>query len=433
MPDVGFRLFGDSTSIERAASRGKSAINNLEKEVKGVNKVIGTLGKVSGAFGLVQAFGAALDNAQKLRDESEKNKTSLDATTAAAARYADTIDSVKEGVAALSAKSLGFFAMAGEGWAKIYTRITKGQEGLDDFIETEERMAAGEKNTKDILATSKVQVEVNKAVRDYTMETATYDEKRKVIVDEIATSLKKMDDTSKSREDRKKAELDVDTKMIELSKLETERKKEIATAEAAASAASKKVAFEKLSEENKIIQLRKEALDLEKQSAAVGLDKVKSLELQKSAAEKIADANEREARRKEETDRAKKEIGVGTKGVVEARTNLETAQRDRASLSLGELANISPFASGVSTDISNQGRTAREVMDIEGKAKTARLAGDVQGAQGLFSKADELRGGLTALKSADKDPLATYKDALKESEQKLEDIKTAVQGWFINK
>lgn len=139
-------------------------------------------------------------------------------------------------------------------------------------------------------------------------------------------------------------------------------------------------------------------------------------------------ASERRAREQIVTERDRKK-----RDVDERRGDLEDARQDRGKLSLVELANVSPFGAGSSIDAASQSGSAREALELQRKAEEARLGGRSEDAQALLAQADKLKGGLSALKSSEReDPFKQLKKALQTSEEQLADINKKLVGKFAN-
>lgn len=139
------------------------------------------------------------------------------------------------------------------------------------------------------------------------------------------------------------------------------------------------------------------------------------------------DIDEEKSRR----DEMKIKQGRAVRDVVESRDNLAAAVEDRGKLTLAELANIGAFQAGVSTDVSNQSNTARDVLELQRQAESARLGGRADDAIALLAQADKLKGGLSALTSGERaDPFKAYKEALKKSEEELTAINNSLKGKY---
>ncbi len=252
-----------------------------------------------------------------------------------------------------------------------------------------------------------------------------------MLIEEQIKLLKIVDNESKSHEERKKAELEIIKKGFEIEEINGKQRKDVADAEASATEAKEKARFEALSDEEQILDLRKQALDLEDQQHIVGLSRLEVLKLEKAETEKIAQANALQKKSGEERARLQKERASAQGGVATAQGNLDTFSKDRASMSLQELANISPFAPGVSAETANKASQAREILGYESEANKLRKSGDQAGADSLYSKADDMKEALYGkggLKSDDRSATAKLEESLKAELEQLQAINSKLGG-----
>lgn len=376
MIGIGFRLFADASEFERGVVKAKSSVRALDSEMKVVEKTMNVFAKASGAFGIVAAFSSAISHAQELRDKSRETGVEIGKYTESLARYGDSLDSIKTTALGWVGSFLGSITRSYE----MLGDMLRGDDGDIDAIRRQD--AQNEKRWKFNDANLKAQKEITKLNRDDAYDRANTQEKITMLANENVHLQEMMD---------KMSETDV-------------RRTEIK------------------------VQMAKNIAEMNKQDLEVQKEKNKKVE------ESVASHNELMAlkrQEKEEDAKAQKTLGAAKRDFGKSFEKIETAKTDRSSMTLQELANLSPFSAGVGVDASNQSRTARDIMDIESKADKARKSGDVEGAKSLFSKADEMRGGLTALKSTERDP-GGYKAALKESEEKLKEIADSLKGKFLS-
>jgi hypothetical protein len=186
-------------------------------------------------------------------------------------------------------------------------------------------------------------------------------------------------------------------------------------------------------------KLRRDGLPIAQQIKATQADIANLLDEQKAyapdskgyldIAEAIATARDHLRELTKEQKEFTKERTAAQAGVARAGANLAEAQEDRGKMTLQELASVSKFSPGVSMEAAGQKDKAQEVLDLQQKAETARKGGDASGAIEMFSRADEMKSGLTALKSGERaDPMAAMKNALKESEDQLKAINAKFAG-----
>lgn len=391
MPDIGFRLFGDSVEIERAVKRGKVSVQGLDQEIKAVNKTMGLLGKLGTGLGIVTLFQSAADDAMKMRAEAEKTGRALSDAEKSVADFGSGFSFATESIKNLPKDFIRGFAILGGAIGDVINRIRFGKEANAEFAKSEQGAAEA------ILKLEKA---------------------RAAAIDEGTAALDRS--SAKNKETLSLAEKNRVSEAAQWMEGQSSQKQIeiLLTTQAGLQQMIASAATDSLDREKMKADLVRVQNDLKKKQGEIEDDNKKKAEKSKVEKEKRAVAD--------------KQVSSAQGDVAKARTNLETAQNDRSSMTLEELAGKSSFSAGVSVEVGAQGRTAREVLNIEAQAKAARLAGDVEGSKSLFGKADELRGGLGLLKSGERDPMGGLKSALKESEEKLGEIAAAVKGKFLS-
>lgn len=125
-----------------------------------------------------------------------------------------------------------------------------------------------------------------------------------------------------------------------------------------------------------------------------------------------------------------------TQGKIDA---AQISLADRSKLTIGELANLTNFGAGVSTDAGAAGQKARDVLNLEKEAEALRLLGDVAGASAAMSNIGQLRDQLVSggfAKSSEMDPGRAIVEELKtlntDLGKTLAEIKGVLDGKFIN-
>ncbi len=372
MPSVGFKLFADSSAFERGLA-------NAETSTKSFRGVVGNLGGfLKGTFaativaGMIAGFRDAISAAMTLRDETLKTGGSVDLNTAAVARFGDALLGVKNGskglVREVFTNVIGFLNQVGESAGGLWNKILGGGR--------EERAKANE------------EAEAHVAVLEAGMDAS-----------------RKLGDFRKQ------------------------------------------AAYDAASEEEKINLLLKDNVRLMNEQAQFGRETAAwkereltieqnnrkmhevDLSIQKHAADEAKKRNDEAVKQFEKQNEllAKRRELEGT--VSKRREELGNAEGDRGKMTLQELANVPRFGAGVGADIEDQASTAREVLDLQAKADEARRGGRADEASGYLSRADEMKGGLGALKSSEReDPARAYKEALKESETQLAAINAKLAG-----
>jgi hypothetical protein len=369
MPDVGFRLFGDSSLFERAVARSKGSIKQLDDDVKGAQKTLGGLARAAApAAAIAGAFYKASQWARELRAEAEKSGRALDENVAAGARLADNFDSLGKSIKGGFATAVGFVT-------KQVENLVYKASGIDaDAFRAE--LDANEKRQKFAADARKTDEAIAKIKKDAAFAEADSAEKLNMLFADKFKLQKEMDalaetDIKRNAIREQIARIDIDTAKQEAKFQDEKNKKKI--------------------EE---IELQNEIVELRKQEAA---------EAKKAA----------EARTAQE-----KKVGA-------AQGNLDAFKKDRSAMSLQELANISPFAVGVDSDTAQKASAARDILSTESEAEKLRKAGDQAGADSLFSKADQMREavvGKGGVKSGEGSATAALEKALKEELTVLQSI-----------
>lgn len=391
MPEigVGFKLFADTTAIERGVVRLNKGVRDLNSEVGLVKKTIGTIGNAIAASGVVQGFSSAISSAQALRDAAKENGTALDSATDALARYGDTWDTIKNSVADFGRGVLGGIVQFGEA---IGEAVGNGVS-LGEAYKRNNDLRQSEINLSQTL-------------------------KR---IDQARVVLAKEQDEQIARQVKSRERL---LKLIqEAGDLEEKNWMENL------SSAQKMRFFESLRETSKGLLNSPNASEEQRAGARIAIQNAQA-QINKLITEKIDSDNEAKELRKQEK-REQKELAKDRVVAVDQVTSDRNALTDRSKLSLAELAAISPFAAGVDSRLSDAGSKAREVMDLEKQANDKRLTGDFAGSQDLLGRAGGIREALVsqgAIKSSDSDPAVALKKALKTSEDALVSIDKKIAG-----
>jgi rubrerythrin len=375
VPDVGFRLFGDSSIFERAVGRSKGAIKGLDDDVKGAQKTLGGLARAAApAAAIGAAFYKASKWAQELRDEAQKSGKALDDNVAAGARLGDTFDSIGKGVKSGFATAVG--------WAtKQVENLVYKMAGLDPDAFRAEQDAV-EKRAKFSEDAKKTDEAIAKLRKESAYASADGNEKINTLLADNLKLQHEMDALAETDLKRNDLREQMARNLI------------------------------KMGEEDKKLQDDKNK------------KKIEEVELQ----------NEIVALRKEEAAEAKKAAearAAQEKRVAGAQGNLDSFKKDRASMSLQELANLSPFAVGVSSDLNEKSSKARDILGLESEANKRRASGDIAGADELFSKADSMRDALaggSGVKSSEASATAKLQEALKAELTELQAINKKLGG-----
>lgn len=139
---VGFRFYGKTdelaASLRQAGEEGKQLKRSLS-DTFGDSSIWKSLSAVGAITMVIRGFMIATENAQKLREESEKLGRTLDVGTASVARLGDAFDEFKKIGANAATSALSTFTLWGEAIGSFLNR----QRGI-----TEEQEKYAEKSVK---------------------------------------------------------------------------------------------------------------------------------------------------------------------------------------------------------------------------------------------------------------------------------------------
>ena len=373
MPSVGFRLFADSSDFERGLAGAEGKVSHVGERMIGVKNA---------AHVLATALGLNLENiAEHLarlvtgfsKDEEESLKKISEASEKAAEAQEAALEKLKEKRLKLKEDTVKLDK-------EIIDAQSSGQERLNRINEESRK--------------------INYDIQAGRVKGIGYLEAEKRLDELKLLRIKTASEVEKENNSL------IDRKLALLANEEKLRREGLPMAERIKAAEGDIVAL--LDEQTAYKPDSKGYLDI-----AEAIDKARS---------NLRSLNKEQ---KELT----KEQRAAQAGVGKASSDLATAQEDRGKMSLQELAGISQFSPGVSIDTEAQGSKAREVLDMQQKAEEARKAGDSTGAAEMLSRADEMKGGLSALKSSERaDPFEAYKQALKTSEDQLKAINDKLAG-----
>lgn len=382
MPNLWFKLYGDSKQFEETLGRAQRAATitggQIAKkfEFKDAGKSLAT------ALGV--SFDAIADKAARFftgfsKEVEEAYATIIDATTKLADMAIDRMRSRlsdEQKLTLLKQDQLRLEKEIAAAGAREFVRQGRGKGGFLREITPEQQAKQ---------ATLSVEQEKNlKEQRELQLK---IDDKAKQKADELTKSKAKL--VSLEKEGKLASMSDVDQREEQLR---------------IAKALRMEVAYVGGTEQE-IADKLVAAQEAENRAAEIGRkideDKIKLAEKRAQIAQRIVDLQ--------------KEVG-------EDRSKLSDAKNDRGRLSLEELAKVGPFQFGADAGAIGEGSKARDIQDILRKAEEARGGGRIDEANSLFTRADSMREGLGSLKSDERDPFKAMKDALKDSEDKLQKI-----------
>ena len=102
--------------------------------------------------------------------------------------------------------------------------------------------------------------------------------------------------------------------------------------------------------------------------------------------------------------------------------SLATTKEDRSKFGLEELANSNPYGFGTA-EFNADVLKAREVVRLESIAESARFDyGNSARASGFLNQADEIRSGISSLRSNERNPFASLEDGIRATEEAIKDL-----------
>jgi hypothetical protein len=373
MPSVGFRLYADTTALERGLAEMDSSTGKLKSAFGNLGGLLRGTFAATAVYALIKAHKDAIERAQAHREKMLALGQAVDLNTAAVARYGDALKALKTGaidlVMGALTKSLGLYTRAGANIGEMGVYLFKGEKGMRN-IETSEAAEAKRVSLERGMGAAK---ELGEFREKTTMEEAAPEQKINLL---LADNIRLYGERAKFERGTK----EYDERQLAIEKNNAELRKVDAAIQ------------------------KKTAEDAEKSGKTIAEQIERQIDLLDQKHEAEADVSSR-------------------------RGALETAQADRGKMTLEELASVTAFGVGTGSDARTQSSTARSVLDLQQKAEEARSGGRADEAIGLLSRADELKAGLSALKSTDReDPLKAYKEALAESEKRLASIDSKLGG-----
>ena len=155
-------------------------------------------------------------------------------------------------------------------------------------------------------------------------------------------------------------------------------------------------------------QIRKDANNLLENDAEFQDRKVKALKLQFDLEESIL-----------KTAQQKAALESSLAGQT---ASLATTKEDRSKFGLEELANSNPYGFGTA-EFNADVLKAREVVRLESIAESARFDyGNSARASGFLNQADEIRNGISSLRSNERNPFASLEDGIRATEEAIKDL-----------
>lgn len=400
MPDVGFRLFGDSVQLERAVKSGKNSVMGLDATIRGVNKTMSALRRVTGILAIVAMFSAATSRAQELRDAAKASGEAIGGNTAAAARLGDSIDALKKYGTDFAISMVGGYQRIVEASTNWLLNLVGLKEAFDDEKMSVENLAALE----DKIA-----------------------KQREANFDAQAEDLKKHEQRMKEAGVLAKENNAADAKAW-LEKQDAARQIEILRkAEVGLQQQIKSGTLGVLELEEARQALTKTQNDLKKKQGKIDETNNKANE---EAMKKAEAAAEKQAQRA-------KELKAAQDHVAALKSEKNQTDADASKMTLQQLASKSSFSAGVSVDVGAGGAKAREIFELEKKRDELAAAGDSAGAAELSGKIKEGRAGLgNLIKSNEATPTAAADRQMADAQSRVAELGGApadqgAGGWGV--
>lgn len=122
---VGFRLSANTENFSagmREAGESAKGLKRTLSDTFGENSLLSKLSIAGFTTLFVRGILSAADAAQEMRDKAIEMGRAVEDGVASAARFGDTVDSIKKGFTEAGVSVLSFFTRAGEGWGEIISR-----------------------------------------------------------------------------------------------------------------------------------------------------------------------------------------------------------------------------------------------------------------------------------------------------------------------
>jgi hypothetical protein len=417
----------DVTNFERGMAKAQSRTLAFRRNLSQFGA--GGLSRFLGVGALVSGYVAAINKAQQLRDEAEKNGTAISRNTESLAKYGDQLDKLKAGIAQIGVESVGFLARMGEGLGSLINRARFGKEAAEQMEQAAAATAARQRELDRLQAESeqrkkdraKEQEKLAESQAKIAYEQLSLEDKithQKKVAEEATAKAATLADSMPAKYELQRKALEA---AAEAAKLQERLDKEnLKTAEDIAKAREdyndevKEGQQIGETEAQQMDRLLRESRKLNAEAEQARADEARFFNLQKQAQEK---ANEAERIRiKLVKDRADAEAAV-----AKAASGFATSNRDRVAGSLGELA------AGARGTRDEQAR-ARRVLQLEARARRSFDQGNEGTSAALLSRADELRKGLGGrVQSSDVEVLKSQLDELKAATAELKEIKASLE------
>ena len=375
-----------------------TAIDVMKKTKRSLGDIgAGSLGQYLGVGALSAGFNAALNEAQRLRDEARELGTDLDPAVARTAELADNLHSASRDLAEGGAVLVGGLQRGIDYAVAFLASAVDPSKSVSENIKSiDAQRAAAEKAARERLEQQKQE------------RTAT------------TTKNKEAEEAAKAGEDLRKAERSIILAQLddlgkiaymqdEINQLVLE---EVSLGNSQAERTTAYIRRLELAEEIRLIE-----------SKITEESKRQTDEDKKQAAAEKKSADEAERKAKADRDAAEQSVRRANANVAAAKSDLATANRDRVAFSFDDAAD---GKRGTPEDR----RRARRVRELEERARRAYDRGDrttdtrdqhgrrivetgYEMSKRLLGEADAVRRGFgNRLNSADRDPLAAQKKSL---------------------
>lgn len=320
---AGFRIYANASQFHREmkeAAAGAKAVQGGLRDI-GIN-----IRQFLGVGAVIGLFSKAANAAQEIRDHLEGAGRAVPPMIASAARYADQLDRLKSAASSGLASVLGFFTSAGEAYGSLINRIRGISAEEERANDKRERDAERLEKQRDDAYRNRASIEA------------------KLASDREAAERK----AQKAAEERYEAEL---RGLLEVAKNEEQRRDALAKL----ASFEREQRREKMTGEERIIDLRREEADITKEIADYEKIRASKAELTTEGAQKLqglmeqqADLQKRIADEAERAAQAEERAAAAAerKRRIQADVDENRARGVSAGLTSGEQAQLEAWIRG---------------------------------------------------------------------------------------
>ncbi|MBX3736028.1 MAG: hypothetical protein KF715_05010 [Candidatus Didemnitutus sp.] len=414
-----------ASSLGRASVRLDNFSERAVESSRTIKRGFDGLKNIFLAGGLLTA---AKEFFQSAIDYSQKYEGAVSQDIAATRRFGDALDAIKITGAKAGVAVVGWVEQAAIGLASLVYG-TEAAVDAYDTMQKEAAKAADEEKARKIAA---AQDALGKGRQDIALAEAPGPWERLVILINAAVDLRERQrGLEQGSADALALQLDIEKNLAAQRKitadLTADEGKELADASRvrlALSEEERRAAMDRMIAAEKAAALTNQRAEVEEELLNIA-EALRQKELPASQLlQRKLELKKEERAIDGELLRLAEERAAAEASVANAAARLQEGQRDRVSFTLSEAV------TGTRGNATDQAR-AREIQRIEEDARRSFDAGFEKSALEKQNRADALRQGFGRLDSRERDPAKAFKDALKESEDRLKELCTSLRAEVI--